>query len=226
MSIKAVAWALKQDLPAIPKMVLITLADHHNGETNQCNPSVRRICSMAGVTQRTVEHHIVQLKSLGYLTVTEVRRPDRSRTSNQYNLLLDGVPNAPGGELAAPGDEVGSPLEPGIEPGIESTEDSFTSVQESSTANQTKKQAKRVTEIDDAFREQMRQRFGLLFGDTVQERIDEAVGHKTHKTYDDKQSHVRGWLRRDAERMGATNNGKGRARRVEPSNDLSRYEKF
>ena len=227
MSIAAVSWALKQDLQAISKMILIVLADHHNGESGQCNPSVRRICKMAGVTQRTVEKHIPELTASGLLTVKEIYRDDGSRRSNQYNLSLGSVLKPPGSEPNAPRSDLQSPLESGIELRIERPEDSSAIATESSGQKVRVKRVKRISEVDDAFREQMRQRFGPTLGDTVQERIDEALAHKSASNYDDLQSHVRGWLRRDAERIATLGtNGRPGAKRVEPSNDLDRYKQF
>ena len=125
MSIKALAWALEQPLSAIPKMILIVLADHHNGETGQCNPSVKRICEQAGVVQRTVEIHIANFERLALVRVEKRYRDDGSRTSNQYHLLLGGGASSPGGEPKPPGGEPTSLLEPGKEPGTEPRKDSF-----------------------------------------------------------------------------------------------------
>lgn len=224
MSMAAMAWAMRQELSAIPKMILITLADHYNDETGQCNPSVKRISIIAGVVQRTVEHHIETLQNSKLLTVTERRRDDGSRTSNQYDLNLGSKPNSPGGAgvnalgsnvkspggaVDAPGDEPASPLEPGRELGIEEpTKESFTAVQDSLVR---KNNHKKTTEIDQTFRDAMRERFPSL--SDLDERIEEALAHKAAANYTDLQAYVRGWLRRDAKNIGPPHgpNGTGQA---------------
>lgn len=126
MSNKAVGWAMEQPLPCIPKLILIILADHYNGETGQCNPSVKRLCEVTGVIQRTIERHIPLLESQGLLTIVPKYRDDGSRTSNQYDLHLGGVAQTPGGvpkspQTAADSRQVASQSrssEPGREPGI------------------------------------------------------------------------------------------------------------
>ena len=215
MSIPAISWAYSQRLSAIPKMILIVLADHHNGETGQCNPSVKRICEMAGVVQRTVENHIETLEHAGLVIVEKRYRDDGSRTSNQYRLSLDGGFNSPGGEPTPPPGALHSPpgeptslLEPGREPGIEPGE---------KPPFIPPLAQKRDTQITESFRAAMRQRFSSPLGATVDERIDEALGHKARLKYTDLQQYVQGWLRRDAERASATgppgNGSSNRSRR-------------
>ena len=48
----------------------------------------------------------------------------------------------------------------------------------------------------------MRERFGSRLSD-VDERIEEALGNKACSKYTDQQAYVRGWLRRDEERLQA-----------------------
>jgi len=103
MSIAAVSWALKQDLPASIKMVLIVLADHHNGETGQCNPSARRIATMAGVSERTVERSTQALAEAGHLSIKANHREDGSLTSNQYVLAVGSDKVTLGGDTVTPG---------------------------------------------------------------------------------------------------------------------------
>lgn len=120
MSIAAVSWALKQDLPASIKMVLIVLADHHNGETGQCNPSARRIATMAGVSERTVERSTQALAEAGHLSIKANHREDGSLTSNQYVLAVGSDKVTLGGDTVTEQEPV---IELGIiEPGIEGSD--------------------------------------------------------------------------------------------------------
>ena len=48
----------------------------------------------------------------------------------------------------------------------------------------------------------MGKRFGPVFGNTLNERIEEALNHISVKKYNDPELYVQAWLRRDAERNG------------------------
>jgi len=52
----------------------------------------------------------------------------------------------------------------------------------------------------------MQTRFGSVFGSTLDERIREALAHKSAKKYTDLQAYVTGWLRRDFERLTPSSN--------------------
>lgn len=117
-------------------MILIVLADHHNGETGQCNPAVKRIAKIAGLAERTTENHLQKLARRDFFSIMMVHRADGSRTANQYELnlaspvgqVLDAVDGAlatlgsacpaPGGGAAdTPGSAPDAEQEPGSKPG-------------------------------------------------------------------------------------------------------------
>lgn len=75
--------------------------------------------------------------------------------------------------------------------------------------------------VDDEFREKMHTRFGPFFGDTVDERIDEALGHDAAKKCADPELYVTGWLRRDAEKMPAN---RGATRQEVRTNGFKGYD--
>lgn len=195
MSTIAMSWAMAQELTTVTKMILVALADHHNAETGQCNPSVKRICHVAGTTPRTVATHIKSLTVSGHLTVTPAARTDGSQTSNDYHLTLSAGAPATSDPPAtvAYHEPVTSNGNGNGKPETEPKETIETNVSTSK---------KRPFQITEEFRAKMAERFGGVFGDTLNERIDEALAHTSSKKYSDIQSYVTGWLRRDAERNG------------------------
>lgn len=90
MSNAATKWAWKCDLPAKLKLVLLALADCHNGKTGQCNPQVKTISAMVGRSHRAVQYSLKELTECGYIQPIR-RRKGARQASNQYALALDGV---------------------------------------------------------------------------------------------------------------------------------------
>lgn len=83
MSAKATFWAWHQRIkPASAKLVLLCLADCHNGDSGQCNPSVPYIARMTGLDRKTVITGIASLRGSGFI---EVRR--NAGSSTQYSIL-------------------------------------------------------------------------------------------------------------------------------------------
>lgn len=86
MSIQAVAWVLDHSQSrGIARLVLISLANHHNGGTGQCNPGYRRIAREAGIARGTISNAIARLVELGEI---EVEEPGTSHKSARYRLLF------------------------------------------------------------------------------------------------------------------------------------------
>lgn len=96
MSTKAVAWALEQEgLEMATKLILVCLADVHNGHTGQCNPSIPTLAKQAGCSRRTVERHLSKLRQLGLIT-SEAVIGRAGQTSNVYTLRhIDAPPPSP-----------------------------------------------------------------------------------------------------------------------------------
>ena len=84
-------WAWAVPLPPTTKLVLMALADEAD-DTGYCFPSHRRIAAKASVTERTARRVIAELEVRGYLRVNPRYRPDRSRTSNGYQLASGDPP--------------------------------------------------------------------------------------------------------------------------------------
>jgi len=116
MSWRAVAWAYEMDLPGITKAILMTLAEHHNDDRNQCNPRVKRIAYKSGFSERTVAAHLLKLKEMGLIRIVNNKRDDGSNSSSDYLLALHqpGATNAPHSAVAAEQEPV---IEPVREPG-------------------------------------------------------------------------------------------------------------
>lgn len=90
MSVKAVAWAL--DLPikdAAMKLVLISLADAHNGHTGKCFPSLDRVAEQACVSRSTVIRRLKALEDEGWIRIEANHEENGRQTANNYVLKLD-----------------------------------------------------------------------------------------------------------------------------------------
>lgn len=69
MSVEAMAWAFKQDLPDSQiKLVLLSLCDHAD-EDGRCWPSQERLAQKSACSVRTVRRRIQQLADMGILTI-------------------------------------------------------------------------------------------------------------------------------------------------------------
>lgn len=97
MSHYMTALAMKQaGLKPATKIVLYWLADHHNGETGRCFPSLSRLAQLCEMSKRSVQNHLAELEKLGFVKIQENTR-NGMQTSNEYQLLLEGVQNLLGG---------------------------------------------------------------------------------------------------------------------------------
>ena len=83
MSFDAIRWALRQELPAAEKIVLIVLADF-NSKHGVCNPGKDAIMRKAGLSERAVDYKLIRLKDLGLIDYT----PSKGWRPNRYRLLI------------------------------------------------------------------------------------------------------------------------------------------
>ena len=74
------------------KIVLYWLADHHNGETGQCNPSINRLAKCCEMSRRSVENHLQTLQDAGLIKVSNKFREQGGQTSNIYTLCMIDTP--------------------------------------------------------------------------------------------------------------------------------------
>ena len=249
MSINAVSWALKQELPAVTKMVLICLADHHNGETGQCNPSHKRIAKFAGVAQRTVETHLKKLvggPGPMYIYIEHKYRPDGSRTSNQYNLPIRDDGNevdslgwnmavrqakraAPmAGEAAGgAGDTVGGDAgeAAGGEPNAEQEPGKEPGIKEPGKEHL----ASPTKRAPVPYSEELKIELLEVYKDVPQAsfQIDLAMSHVAAAKHKDKNLYLRNWLNRSRKDQGGNNarNGIARVNSAQDNEEESRHDR-
>jgi len=85
------------------KIVLYWLADHFNGETGRCFPSIKRLSTLAEMSERSVRSQIDVLQAMKLVEIKTAFRKDGQQTSNNYILYLSvdmasgGVQNLQGG---------------------------------------------------------------------------------------------------------------------------------
>jgi hypothetical protein len=90
MSGMALIWAANvKGLKPASKIVLIQLADFHNKETGQCNPSAQRLADECEMGRATLFRHMMALEDCGLITRHARGDGDGGRGSNQYELHLD-----------------------------------------------------------------------------------------------------------------------------------------
>lgn len=120
MSISAVAWALKVKIPdPIAKLILISLADHHNESTGLCCPRNALMAEVAGCSERTVIRKLAALRDAGLIEIN-ARFCGKRQTTNSYRLIIGCqavTPPKPEGCQADTheGDTAMSPQEPLLE---------------------------------------------------------------------------------------------------------------
>lgn len=90
MSHYMTALAMKQKgLKPSEKIVLYWLADHYNGETGDCFPSIDRLAKCCEMSRRSVENQLKSLEGMGFVTREQRRRDEGGKTSNRYILNLN-----------------------------------------------------------------------------------------------------------------------------------------
>lgn len=90
MSGMALIWAANvKGLKPAAKIVLIQLADFHNKETGQCNPSAKRLADECEMGRATLFRHMTTLEQCRLVTRHARGDGDGGRGSNQYELHLD-----------------------------------------------------------------------------------------------------------------------------------------
>jgi Helix-turn-helix domain len=94
MSIQAVAWALRQVLPPIPKFVLVALCERADEETGECWPGIRTVAKAVCLSERSVVTYIGALVRNGYVDRRAMRGKDGRKRSNHYWIIFD-RPEAP-----------------------------------------------------------------------------------------------------------------------------------
>lgn len=89
MSIQAVAWALEQDLPARPKLVLVALCNHANNVDGYCWLKAETIAREASCSPRGVYNFVGALIRNGFIRKALRKGDDGKQRSTDYWILLD-----------------------------------------------------------------------------------------------------------------------------------------
>lgn len=84
MSAKATFWAWEQSVSSSSKLVLLCLADCHNADSGQCNPSVSYISNKTGLNRKTVMIAVQNLFELGLISVEK-----HNGTQTNYRIIFD-----------------------------------------------------------------------------------------------------------------------------------------
>ena len=90
MSIKCLAWAWGRELPPLPKLILLAIADHAD-DTGFAWPGINGVAEKCGLSRRTIQRHMNYLTDKGLITVEPRTRPDGSATSNSYQVNIPPV---------------------------------------------------------------------------------------------------------------------------------------
>lgn len=131
-------WAWEQQLPPVPKLILMALADNAD-DHGYCWPKMKTIATKCSTSERTIQRTIKALLTAGMLKKDARFDTNGRQVSNGYTLVLtypdklspptDGR-DGEGDTHAAPGatqlcrgegDKAVSPLEPPYEPSYESS---------------------------------------------------------------------------------------------------------
>lgn len=89
MSIQAVAWALEQDLPARPKLVLVSIANHANHVDGYCWLKAETIAREAACTPRSIYNYVGMLVRNGFIRKSRRKGEDGKQRANDYWMLFD-----------------------------------------------------------------------------------------------------------------------------------------
>ena len=81
------AWETKVK-SSVMKCLLMALADHHNKDTGQCNPSLRRLAERTCMKKQTVVNNINNLIDAGLISKVKDPGDGGGRRSNNYILYL------------------------------------------------------------------------------------------------------------------------------------------
>ncbi len=94
MSIQAVAWALDQDLPARPKLVLVSIANHASHTDGYCWLKAETIAQEAACTPRSVYTYIGGLVRNGFIRKSLRKGEDGKQRATDYWMLFSREPAA------------------------------------------------------------------------------------------------------------------------------------
>lgn len=88
MSQRAITWALEQkDLTPAPWIVLVKLADRHNKDTLQVNPSQIRLAHDCNMSRATLNRHLSDLEEMGLIRRVRRMNPDTMQQMTTFYIL-------------------------------------------------------------------------------------------------------------------------------------------
>jgi len=89
MSHIASYWAVEQKgLPVNAKIILMLLADCHNGQTGECFPSISLLVEKSNISERSVHYALGHMCNHGLITKVFRQEANRRQRSNQYILNI------------------------------------------------------------------------------------------------------------------------------------------
>lgn len=93
MSLEAITWAFRQEIPPTAKLVLMALANRADDETGDCWPGLTRVAKDASCSIRSAQIHIAALARNGFIQIErKFSSGDGRQRSNHYWLLFDRAP--------------------------------------------------------------------------------------------------------------------------------------
>lgn len=200
MSVEAQTWAWKQKCPTATKAVLLALADHADDE-GIAWPGRKGLAKKVGITDRNITRHLSILEHAGIIVSVPRYRPDGSRTSNLYQLVMStmtpplvNIDEAPWINMSRPLDTIdqtGTPIEPS----------------EEIPRRKKSSKKKEAPSVSQEFRDKMKEKYGAKLGD-VDPIIDDALNHKASDRWKDTERGVDGWLRRQVSFNGSRPSGR------------------
>lgn len=192
MSIKVMTQIWEESLEkGSALLLLLAIADHAHDDGTGAYPSIQKLAEKSRMTTRNVQLLLRRLEADGELAIFPNEGP---HGVNLYEIPFRGE-NFSGVKADVLAGEIqGNILAKRISP-------------KPSRNHQRIIPKEELLDVDENFRQKMRTKYGGILQD-IDDRIDEALGHVSAKKYPNKQLHVQGWLRRDAEKLralGSTN---------------------
>lgn len=110
MSIEAISWVIKQDIPdGVAKLVAMVLADYADRHTGEAHPKIRQLAEACSQSERSVQRKLRVLQDLDVITIQLGHCPKSGRQrANSYILHLPGVEVPCRDERSVRGDQIGT----------------------------------------------------------------------------------------------------------------------